>query len=78
MQCAWLLCFCVRILACLHLCNDSGLCVFVQGFWFCICVFVYFCVCVLVYLCKGGLALERDAAETEQGLSGGAAEDWGR
>ena len=33
---------------------------------------------VFVYLCKGGLALEKDAAETEQGLSGGALEDWGR
>ena len=58
MQCAWLLCFCVRILACLYLRKDSGF--------------------VFVYLCKGGFALERDDAETEQGLSGGAVDDWGR
>ena len=52
----------------------------------CICARILACVylCkdsgfVFVYLCKGGLALERDAdAETEQGLSGGALEDWGR
>ena len=25
------LCICARILACVHLCKDSGLCVFVQG-----------------------------------------------
>ena len=45
-----------------HLCKDSSLC---------ICARILAC----VYLCKGGLSLERDPAETEQGLSGGALEE---
>ena len=27
----WFLCICATILACVYLCKDSGLCVFVQG-----------------------------------------------
>ena len=66
-----------------HLCKDSGF-VFVYlckgGLALCSCARILaLCICArilaCVYLCKGGLSLERDAAETEQGLSGGALEE---
>ena len=75
-QCAWLLCICARIMV---------LCICRRFLTLCLCICVrillnYICARILacVYLCKGGLALGRDATETEQGLSGGAVDDWGR